>query len=95
MEIGYEKNTPTASGIHIDFVNNLQFTPHPFNGDVFTFDNPVITGVSVTGNVSPIVTFDANHIYINFTGLTVIGGASFVDVTVNATSVPELGSLMK
>jgi hypothetical protein len=63
--------------------------PGGYNGFVFTFAGaPTITGATLdpTSNYSPTVTFDANHVYINEAGLTLVQGSNAV---VNITAVPE------
>jgi hypothetical protein len=61
-----------------------------YNGFVFDFDGaPTITGASLDSsgsNYSPIVTFDATHVFINEAGLTLAPGSS---VLVNISAVPE------
>lgn len=60
-----------------------------FNGFVFSFaDAPAITGAALDpiSTYAPVVTFDANTVYINEAGLTLVPGSS---VLVNISAVPE------
>jgi hypothetical protein len=60
-----------------------------FNGFVFSFTGaPAITAVSLdpTSTYSPVVTFDADTIYVNEAGLTL---TSTSRAMINVTAVPE------
>jgi hypothetical protein len=64
-------------------------TPGGFNGFVFDFDGaPTITGVSLDGTstYSPVVTFDANTVFVNEAGVTLVPGSHLL---VNIAAVPE------
>jgi hypothetical protein len=63
--------------------------PGGFNGFVFSFAGaPTITGVSLdpASTYSPVVTFDANTVYVNEAGLTLTPSSRAM---INVTAVPE------
>lgn len=77
------------STIEITYSGGGAAAPGGFNGFAFDFAGaPTITGATLdpTSNYSPVVTFDANTVYINEAGLTLVPGSS---VLVNVSAVPE------
>jgi hypothetical protein len=78
-----------TSTIEITYSAGGTADPGAFNGFVFSFDGaPTITGATLDpmSTYAPAVTFDANTVYINEAGLTLVPGSS---VLVNISAVPE------
>jgi hypothetical protein len=78
-----------TSTIEFTYSEGGTATPGGFNGFVFEFDGaPTITGTSLdsTSTYSPVVTFDANTIFINEAGVTLVPGSHLL---VNIAAVPE------
>jgi hypothetical protein len=85
--------------IHLNTGGSM-FTPLPFNGFAFTDYTGTITdftsvAIHPGGNCLGInlmnILFDANHIYINFSGRTFLGNQ---DLVLDVNTVPEPASLM-
>jgi hypothetical protein len=68
-----------------------------FNGAVFTLLNDTITNISVNQNMGATVTFDANHIYVDFQGLAIPQGGGAIDISVtdsnNSSATPIPGAV--
>jgi hypothetical protein len=82
IDIAYSAGGTTAAG--------------GFNGFVFSFAGaPTITGVSIdpASTYSPVVTFDANTVYVNEAGLT-LTPTSRALISVTAVPEPETYALM-
>ncbi|MGZ3312286.1 MAG: hypothetical protein ACXU8R_27595, partial [Xanthobacteraceae bacterium] len=78
-----------SSTIEITYSAGGTASPGGFNGFAFTFaDAPAITGVSLdpSSTYSPVLSFDANHVYVNEAGVTLSPGSR---VLVNVAAVPE------
>jgi hypothetical protein len=91
------QNTISASGIYVLY-QNFNFAGgwtanHGFNGEVFTFNNVMIGGISVTTSLpGTAVTFDSTHIYIDNENAGTFAIGDYVDVKVRTT--PEPSSLL-
>jgi len=90
------------SGFLVSFTNGTSFTPSTFNGfrvsDVFgtigSFTSFVLTSnTGVAG--TPVLTFDADNLYVNWQGLGFGGGdLAFSVNSVNAIPEPETYALL-
>ncbi len=90
------QNTISAGGIDVLYLPGYSsnWTVAAFNGEVFTFDNATILGLSVVTNLPlTVVTFDAHHIYINNGAGFAFNPGDYVNISVEANTVPEPGSL--
>jgi len=87
------KNEITSSFIYITFdIDHVSwFSNVSFNGEVFTL-NDTINSIIVDQNMDAVVTFDSNHIYLNWQGLD-FNAQTYVKVSVNS-AVPEPASML-
>jgi len=97
LDLGVVQNDILATGINIGFPRLTGgFAPASFNGEVFNLPNDTVTGLTVNQNMGASVTFDAHHIYVNFSNLNFSQGQTFVDISVTGPvpTVPEPVSLL-
>jgi hypothetical protein len=88
----FVQNDISANGIDISFLYSASFTGgEGFNGEVFKFPSDTITGITVDQNIGALVTWDAQHIYVDFEGLPFTQEQTFVDIN---TSVPEPATML-
>ena len=97
LNLGFVQNDILATGINIGFPKGTAgFASATFNGEVFDLPNDTVSGLTVNQNMGASVTFDAHHIYVNFSNLTFSQGQTFVDISVigPVPTVPEPVSLL-
>ena len=96
LNLGFVQNDILATGINIGFPKGTAgFASAAFNGEVFNLPNDTVTSLTVNQNMGASVTFDAHHIYVNFSDLSFAKGQTFVDISVTGPvpTVPEPVSL--
>lgn len=90
----FVQNAISSNSINISFLDSTNFTGGAgFNGEVFKLTD-AITGITVNQNMGAVVTWDANDIYVDFDGLSVTQGETFVDISTGTSAVPEPATML-